>query len=70
MRKCSYWFEFLSETEQKEYKENVENAKSDWNHLMKHEEEDFSGFISCGFIWDRTPQGQDYWSEISKRKIA
>jgi len=23
----------------------------------------------CSFIWEYTPQGHEYWSEISKRNI-
>jgi hypothetical protein len=64
MRKCSYWFSLLSKKEQKEYKEN---AKSDWDIHLEHEEEDFAGFIGCGFIWEYTPQGHEYWSKISQR---
>ena len=67
MRKCSYWFSLLSKKEQKEYKENVENTKLDWDWLLEHEKEDFVGFIGCGFIWHETPQGHDYWREISER---
>jgi hypothetical protein len=66
MKKCSYWFEFLSEIEQKEYKENT---KVDWDILMELEEPDFENFITCGFIWEGTPQGKDYWSKISERKV-
>jgi hypothetical protein len=64
MRKCSYWFSLLSEKEQKEYKEN---AKSQFDFIMEHAEEDFAGFIGGGFIWEGTPQGHKYWSKISQR---
>jgi hypothetical protein len=67
METCSYWFKFLSETEQKEFRENV---KGDWEFLMEHEEENFAGFIGCAFIWEGTPQRHEYWREISERKIA
>jgi hypothetical protein len=66
METGSYWFKFLSETEQKEFRENV---KGDWEFLMEHEEENFAGFIACAFIWEYTPQGHDYWREISERKV-
>jgi hypothetical protein len=69
METCSYWFKFLSETEQKEYKANVENAKLDWDWLLEHEENNFQSFIRCGFTWKGTPQGNDYWFEISKREV-
>jgi hypothetical protein len=64
MRKCSYWFSLLSEKEQKEYKANI---NVDWDFLKDHQEEDFENFITCGFIWEGTPQGKDYWSKISQR---
>jgi hypothetical protein len=67
MRKCSYWFSLLSEIEQKEYKANINVS---WDLLNEHEENDFESFILCGFIWEITPQGNDYWREISKRKIV
>lgn len=69
MRKCSYWFSLLSEKEQKEYKVNV-GVGVDWDFIMEHEEPNFENFIGCAFIWEYTPQGHDYWFEISKRKVA
>jgi hypothetical protein len=66
METCSYWFKFLSETEQKEFRENI---NVDWDFLKDYQEEDFENFIACGFIWEGTPQGNDYWREISERKV-
>jgi hypothetical protein len=67
METCSYWFKFLSETEQKEFRENV---KGDWEFLMEHQQEDFGNFVACAFIWEGTSQGHEYWREISERKVA
>jgi hypothetical protein len=47
METCSYWFKFLSETEQKEFRENV---KGDWEFLMEHQQEDFGNFVACAFF--------------------
>jgi len=66
MKKGSYWFSLLSEKEQKEYKEN---AKSDWYFMIENESESFAWFIAGGFIWEYTPQGNEYWSRISQRNV-
>jgi hypothetical protein len=37
---------------------------------MEHQQEDFGNFVACAFIWEGTPQGHEYWREISERKVA
>lgn len=69
MKKGSYWFAFLSEKEQKEFRENVKNADNDFTELINTEYEYFEHFIVLAFWFDETPQGYKYWCEISERKI-
>jgi hypothetical protein len=69
MKKGSYWFSFLSEKEQKEFRENCELQKKDFKTEMKDEADEFWLFIMCAFIWNKTPQGCDYWEEISNRNV-
>jgi hypothetical protein len=37
---------------------------------MDSEIESFEDFIDFAFDWIDTPQGNDYWMEISNRKIS
>lgn len=63
MKTGIYWFAFLSEKEQKEFRENCD----DFYEYMDSEIESFEDFIDFAFDWIDTLQGQDYWREISKR---
>ena len=67
MKKGVYWFSFLSEKEQKEYRINCEHGDEDFHKIMDEEFSCFNYFIAQGFWWDETPQGNDYWAEISER---
>ena len=69
MKKGSYWFSFLSEKEQKEFRENVKNAGVDFSDLMNEEYRLFEYFITLSFWYDETPQGNKYWYEIAKRDV-
>jgi hypothetical protein len=64
MKKGIEWFKLLSEKEQQEFKENCRNLE--W---LMSEEIDFESFITSAFYWNDSPQGWDYWSEISKRQL-
>lgn len=67
MKTGEYWFHFLTEKEQEEFKGNVSEHR--FNYLMGNEEASFKYFISGAFTWDRTPQGFLYWNKISQRKV-
>jgi hypothetical protein len=69
MKKGSYWFSFLSEKEQKEFRENVKNAEDNFHELMNDEYRLFEYFITLAFLYDETPQGHDYWYNIAKRDV-
>jgi hypothetical protein len=69
MKKGSYWFSFLSEKEQKEFRENVKNAENNFHELMNDEYRLFEYFIVLAFWHDETPQGHDYWMAIAKRDV-
>ena len=69
MKKGSYWFSFLSEQEQKEFRENVKNAENNFHELMNEEYRLFEYFITLAFWYDETPQGHDDWMEICKRDV-
>lgn len=64
MKKGSEWFKLLSEKEQQEFKENC----IDFELIMKTIC-DFSMFIEMAFAWNTTPQGANYWCEISERQL-
>jgi hypothetical protein len=65
MKTGIYWFAFLSEQEQKEFRINCD----DFYEYMDSEIESFYYFILKAFDWIDTPQGNDYWSEISNRQV-
>jgi hypothetical protein len=69
MKKGSYWFSFLSEKEQKEFRENCDNTQYNFETQTNWENEKFWWFISGAFMFDKTPQGHSYWEEISNRNI-
>ena len=69
MKKGSYWFSFLSEKEQKEFRENVKKADDNFTKLMNNEYSSFEFLITTSFWCDGTPQGGVYWYEISKRNV-
>lgn len=69
MKKGSYWFSFLSEKEQKEFRENCELQENDLNFKMRCGYRSFEQFILGSFNWHETSQGIKYWSKISKRNV-
>jgi hypothetical protein len=69
MKKGSYWFSFLSEKEQKEFRENVKKVDDNFTELMNDEYSSFEFFISTSFLYSGTAQGHDYWMEICKRDV-
>lgn len=65
MKTGAYWFSFLTEKEQEEFKVNCD----EFNGIdMALDVESFEDFIHDYFIWKSTPQGYKYWHEISQRK--
>ena len=65
MKKGNYWFSFLSEKEQKEFRENCK----DFHEYIQIEYFSFDCFISLSFDWIDSPQGHDYWFNIANRNI-
>ena len=65
MKKGIYYFAFLSEQEQKEFRANCK----DFHEYMQLEFFSFMAFISVAFDWIDTPQGTKYWREIAKRYV-
>jgi hypothetical protein len=65
MKKGIEWFAYLSEQEQKEFRENCK----DFHEYIQEEYFSFRAFISLSFDWIDTPQGNDYWMEISNREV-
>jgi hypothetical protein len=64
MKKGSEWFKLLSEKEQQEFKENC----VEFDKVMATNYWGFNMFMwFCGFFWNETPQGLEYWNKIAKR---
>lgn len=64
------WFQYLSDIERERFKRNVENlTPCTHEQCMEMEYNSFFIFISRVFTWSDTPEGVDYWSNISSREI-
>lgn len=63
MKTGIYWFAFLSEQEQRNFRANCK----EFHEYIDSEIHDFYRFIGYAFDWIDTPQGTEYWLEISKR---
>jgi hypothetical protein len=64
MKKGSEWFKLLSEKEQQEFKKNCKRLE----YIMGLECS-FWRFIARAFDWEESPQGGEYWSDISERQL-
>ncbi len=69
MKKGSYWFSFLSEKEQKEFRENCIVEENNFNKYIDKEFQSFKEFMLNVFSWYCTPQCHEYWSRISNRNV-
>jgi hypothetical protein len=67
----SYYLTFLTEQEQKQYTDNVNNfcPKGFIEDLLAKKYESFNAFIGSSFPFVTSPQGQAYWSKIAEREI-
>ena len=65
MKKGIEWFAYLSEQEQKEFRENCEN----FHGYMMISWDCFYNFLLNSFDFIDTPQGDNYWGLISKRDV-
>ena len=65
MKKGSYWFSFLSEVEQRNFRANCK----EFHEKMELEEESFYEFILGSFDWQASPEGLWYWDLISKLEV-
>lgn len=65
MKKGIEWFAYLSEQEQKEFRDNCKY----FHEYIQIEHRLFEYFITLAFWFDETPQGNDYWMAISRRKV-
>ncbi len=61
------YFAMLNEVEQEEFKMNFATCRLDNDDLeffLTDEYDDFDTFISCAFIFAKTPEGTNYWRTI------
>jgi hypothetical protein len=62
------WLKLMSEEEVRLWEENREKADKHYFDLNENRPTTFDRFITFGsFDWSSTPQGHDYWQNISKR---
>jgi hypothetical protein len=81
MKKGSYWFGFLSEKEQAEFKQNFLSRSESIPEFQIFEnpfetfclDREFSSlreYVLFAFMWATTEQGFQYWCEISYRHVS
>lgn len=72
-----YYFNLLSEEEQKQFKENCVNYKNEqhFERYLNVNHDDFYCFLSgneilniCPFVWAATIQSDSYWRNIANSK--
>ena len=71
--KGTYYFSQLSRLEQSQFKYNVEHNELIpfcIDELLSWEYTTFRDFIGGCFTWSATTEGQDYWYQISIRKVT
>jgi hypothetical protein len=71
--KGTYYFSQLSRLEQDQFKYNAEQHSYipfNIDELLSWEHTTFRDFISGYFTWSATTEGQDYWHQISIRKVT
>jgi hypothetical protein len=67
MKKGSEWYQYLSDKEKMKFKSNCFDTK--FSGLMEDKYESFRSFIGSCFGWVTSPEGWEYWDDISKRKL-
>lgn len=61
------YFAMLNEVEQKQFIENFKNCRlmgDSLNDLLEEDYSDFDSFISSSFLFNKTPEGAEYWHGI------
>jgi len=61
----SFYFDMLSLEEQAKYAENTINNDKNMSKILGKKYFNFLHFISTPFDWAKTPEGVDYWLNIS-----
>ena len=64
LQKGSKWYESLPIDVQILYLENITDDQLDIVYDMYFES--FVAFLSESFIWSETPEGYEYWLEVSR----
>jgi hypothetical protein len=60
------WYVLLTDKEKMKFKANCEEIK--FNELMEDKYESFRRFIGSCFGWVTSPEGWEYWDDISLRE--
>lgn len=71
MKTGQYYFDKLSEVEQKEFVENYDNLDimDSIKDYLKDKFPSHEMFIKYAFSWFGTKQEYDYWQNIANRKV-
>jgi hypothetical protein len=68
LQKGSKWYESMPTDIQILYLENITDDQLDIVYDMYFES--FVAFLSESFIWSETPEGYEYWLEVSRFNFA
>lgn len=62
------YYRKLSKKERRQFRLNCDADRDNtFIEAMNYDFSKFSDFIAGGFYWDKTPEGNSYWSKISNR---
>jgi hypothetical protein len=61
------WLKLMSEEERKLWEENRKNANKDQYSINMDKQYDFFDFIAEPFNWLTSPEGEQYWRNLSNR---
>lgn len=64
LKRGSFWYELMPLDVQILYLENITDDQLDIVYDMYFEH--FVDFLSESFVWNETPEGYDYWLNISQ----
>ncbi len=59
------WYDLMPNYLQEQWDSNVINVRE----LLDQESESFFEFIADSFVWEDTPEGENYWNTIAEMNV-
>ena len=65
MKTGKHYFGLLTEEEQRNFKQEVDEQVVPFEYMMNANCSSLDALISCAFLWSETKQGRLYWETIA-----